>query len=81
LVSPAKVVAFEMDSNGRGSLAAMARLNGVEDRLVIRNKCEPVDLIEIACKYTNAIYLIDVEGYESTLLSLPVVPFLSKAGI
>jgi precorrin-6B methylase 2 len=77
----ARVIAFEMESLGRQALADMANLNGVAERLTIHGKCVEADLTEIAAKHPDAVYIIDVEGNEETLLSSIVVPVLSKASI
>jgi hypothetical protein len=75
------VIAFEVNSAGRRLLAEMATLNGVAQRLSIRGKCEAIDLIEIASRHASPVYLLDVEGYEKSLLDLPIVPALSHTSI
>jgi len=75
------VIAFEADSCSRRLLTEMAMLNGVAERLTIRGKCEAIDLVEIASNHANAVYLLDVEGYEKTLLDLSIVPALSHISV
>ena len=77
----AQVIAFEMEPFGRQLLADMARLNGVAERLTIRGKCEEDDLVEIADRYPNAVYVIDVEGHEESLLGPSLVRALRGASI
>jgi hypothetical protein len=76
-----QVIAFEMEPSGRQLLAEMARLNGVAERLTIRGKCEQSDLVEIAARHPDAVYVIDVEGHEESLLGPLLVPAFYKASI
>src|SRR5262249_24805293 len=77
----AQVIAFEMDPGGRRLLAEMAILNRVDDRVTVRGKCEQADLIKLASRYPEGVYIIDVEGGEETLLSPSIVPTLHRASI
>eukprot|EP01031_Cornospumella_fuschlensis_P050377 gene50377-61632_t len=60
----AKVVAFEMESEGRALLKEMAEINEVEQRLSIRGRCEPADLQDALFGAERSIVVCDVEGYE-----------------
>jgi hypothetical protein len=76
-----RVIAFEMEALGRQLLADMARLNEVAERLTICGKCEEADLLEIAARYPDAVYVIDVEGHEENLLGPLLVRSLYRASI
>lgn len=75
----ARVLAFEMDDRARPLLENMAKLNGVEDRIDIRAKCERADLKSALAQATRALLICDVEGYEDVLLRPDEIPALRSA--
>ena len=77
----ARVIAFEMESQGQAALREMAALNGVAERVEIRGKCEPRDLAAVLGDNPSPIIVCDVEGYEQHLLDLRSVPALARATI
>lgn len=75
----ARVIAFEMDDEGRRHLREMAAANGVSDRVDVRGKCEPVDFREALAGSRKTVIICDVEGYESELLCGPGAPDLRSS--
>jgi hypothetical protein len=75
----ARVIAFEMDAEGRRHLEEMAALNGVADRVEVRGKCDPASLREALQGTRKAALVCDVEGYEAELLCGPEAPDLGAA--
>lgn len=76
-----RVVAFEMEERGRTALAAMAALNNVAGRVVVRGKCEADDLRAVLDESKNPAVICDVEGYEDVLLDPGAVPSLAETRI
>ena len=76
-----RVVAFEMEEAGRASLAEMASMNGVMERLDLRGKCEAEDLESVLEDIPNPVVICDVEGYEELLLDMEIAPSLKRACI
>jgi len=70
----ARVVAFEMDSRARTELAKLREINGVTDRVEVRGKCEPQDLL--ALEGNRGLMIMDCEGYEEQLLTSEVITHL-----
>src|SRR5262249_21264479 len=68
------VHAFDIDSVARARCAAMAQLNGVEDRVRILSACEPSSLNAFPAR--GVALLSDCEGYERVLLDPAVAPRL-----
>lgn len=69
-----KVVAWEMDPEGRRMLDNLASANSVRNRLDIRGRCDVVELEKaIATNETgDALVVIDCEGFEGELV--PALP-------
>ena len=80
-VPQAQVVAFELDEGGQIALSAMARLNGVADRLTVRGRCGPQDLAAALAGHPAPVVICDVEGDEEALLDLEEVPALRNATV
>jgi hypothetical protein len=74
----ARVIAFEMNPAGQAALREMSSLNKVSDRLEVRGKCEPADLIEALGDTPQPVVVCDVEGYEEKLLDPQAVPALAR---
>jgi len=81
LVEDVSVYAFEMEEKGQRLLRRMAAMNGVTGRTTVMGKCEPGDLRRCLKDSTNEFILCDVEGYESDLLDVSMVPGLQHASI
>jgi hypothetical protein len=81
LPASTEILAFEMDVRARRSLNQLASRNNVEDRLSIREKCEPQDLAVILRAPKKTFLLCDVEGYEKLLLDPAAVPELRNTSI
>lgn len=61
-----KVTAFEQEEDARRELVAFAAQNGVADRIDIRARCEPEDMMLL--ENIRALMIVDCEGYEDILL-------------
>jgi hypothetical protein len=70
----ARVLAYDTLERAQGECAELARLNGVEDRVVIGGLCTPQMLAELAP--AKVALLSDCEGYERTLLDPRLAPNL-----
>ena len=77
----ARVVAFEMQPDGRAALAETLALNDLTDRVEVRGRCQPADLNQTLAGAARALVICDVEGYEKTLLNPDAVPALRGADI
>jgi hypothetical protein len=76
------VIAFEMDDEGRKILRQMAELNGVQDRLDLRGRCDPAELARsLGAPEGRHLLICDCEGYEEELLDPERVPALRRASI
>jgi len=75
----AKHVAFEIAEEGRGMLRDLARSNGCEGRIDIREACDPEKLEAALAGAKKPFCVIDVEGYEKVLVDPGVVPSLRRA--
>jgi len=73
-----RVVAFEMDAEGRRYLVEMATLNHVSDRVEVYGKCEPEDLRSVLVGPSTSVLICDVEGYEAELLCGPAAADVSR---
>jgi len=74
----AHVWAFDVDVTARDACSAMARLNGVDERLDLGSFCSPEDLKRI-CFQQAAIIICDCEGYEDCLLTEEAARTLADA--
>ena len=75
----AHVVGFETDPEERAQSQAMARLNGVADRLALHGRCTPARLGDALVP--GAVVVCDCEGYEAVLLDPVAVPGLASCTI
>lgn len=72
-----RVVAFELTAEGQALCTQMAALNGVAERVSIRGACTPEALASALAETPGPhLVLMDVEGYEHTLLDPARVPAL-----
>ncbi len=76
-----RVIAFEMEPQGRASLRKMAEENNVQTRIDIRGKCEARDLEAVLKDFPSPLLICDVEGYERELLDPLKSPSLCRADI
>ncbi len=77
----AAVVAFELEDGAREGLRAMARLNGVEDRVDIRGRCDASHLQRCLAEGATPVVVCDVEGGEDEILDPGRAPALARASI
>jgi Met-10+ like-protein len=80
-IPSAQLIAFEMDPIGQHVVAKMAALNGVSERVEIRGKCEPRDLVDALGDEPQPVVVCDVEGYEDQLLDPTAIPVLLRSTI
>ncbi len=76
-----RIIAFEMNPAGQLALREMSSLNHVAERVEVRGKCEPEDLIQALGDSPQPVVVCDAEGDESKLLDLQAVPALAKASV
>src|SRR5580658_6886249 len=77
----AKIIAFEMNPAGQAALRQMSSLNKVSDRVEVRGKCEPADLVGALADSAQPVVFCDAEGYEGKLLDPQAVPALANAAV
>ncbi|MHB8522000.1 MAG: FkbM family methyltransferase [Limisphaerales bacterium] len=70
--------AFESDEEARRALRELARINGVLDRLEIRDRCEVDSLAQVLKEQPVDLLFMDVEGYERELLDPERLPELRR---
>lgn len=70
----AHVIAFEQNPRAHRQLENLAKVNGVSDRLEIRGRCDPHDLLSLP--YAGGFMIMDCEGYEEILLTEEVISHL-----
>jgi len=75
----ARIYAFDIDPEARALCSAMARLNGVEERVVVAGKCGTDELNTLLTE--RSLIVCDCEGFESELLRPNLVPALAQADI
>lgn len=63
--------AFDTSADARSMCESMARLNGVESRIVLGKLCDPAALCTIPI-HGHALVISDCEGYEKTLFTKEV---------
>lgn len=64
-----RVIAWEMDPQGRDLLGKLADANSMRDRIDIRGRCDPDQLEqEISKAEGEILVVVDCEGYEGDLL-------------
>ena len=76
-----RVRAFESEQAGRDLLVEMARNNNVADRIEVYGTCQPSDLAAGILGTGRFALVVDVEGYEVTLLDPDRLPDLKHAWI
>jgi hypothetical protein len=75
----ATVFAFDTSEQATALCEEMARLNGVDQRLVTAGTCDPQALMEILSKHEGrALIMSDCEGYEKHLFSPELKPYLAQ---
>lgn len=77
----ANLVVFEQQAEARAVLATLATMNGVQERLQIRESCNPNALEETLSARSGSLVICDVEGYEAELLDPQRVPSLASADL
>jgi hypothetical protein len=77
LKSPeSKIIAYEQSPRARKQLGILARTNGVQDSIEIRERCERSDIMSLPS--TPGLLIVDCEGYEEVLLDDPVIKHLKE---
>ena len=74
-------IAFEPSERARDLLARLASVNGVVERLDIRGRCGPAELLEVLGNSRNPVIVCDIEGSEQEVLDPAHVPQLREASI
>jgi hypothetical protein len=77
----ATLVVFEQQASARQELTRLADMNGVQDRLSIRESCDPDALAAVLAANPSALVICDVEGYEVELLDPARVPALASTDL
>lgn len=77
----AKVVAYELNPQGRALMKRMAELNGVENRVIIRGLCEAASLADDLEQGKKTLMIMDIEGSEGVFLDPFIFPALEKTHI
>jgi len=72
--SESKIIAYEQSPRARKQLGILARTNGVQDSIEIRERCERRDMMSLTA--TPGLLIVDCEGYEEVLLDDPVIKHL-----
>jgi hypothetical protein len=75
LKSPeSKIIAYEQSPHARKQLAVLARTNGVQGSIEIRERCERNDMMRLPS--APGLLIVDCEGYEEVLLDDSVIQHL-----
>jgi len=80
LFPEAHLYAFESSTERSPTVEALARLNGVSDRLTMGKWCDPEALRAIVPGEAPLVFC-DVDGYEEVLMDKQAVPWLERADI
>ncbi len=80
LFPKAKLYAFEPSTERSPTVVALAKLNGVADRLTMGKWCDPEALRAIE-PGEKPLLFCDVDGYEEVLIDKAAVPWLERADI
>jgi hypothetical protein len=75
------ITAFEASPEARESLAALAGLNGVRDRIAILGLCDSPALQAALEGSISPLVICDIDGGEATILDVREVPGLARAWI
>lgn len=74
-----KVMTYDTNPVARESCAAMAAINGVDDRVTVRSTCESRDLLQY--RGIRAMVWCDCEGFERELFDIEVCSALSLSHV
>jgi hypothetical protein len=75
----AEIITFDIDPIARRQIERLAAMAGVSSKVKVNNECGWSDLNRLISGRT--LVLVDVEGYESRLLSVEHAPNLKKADL
>jgi hypothetical protein len=75
----AKILAYELQPEGRAKIAEMALLNNVSDQVEIRGQCNEAEFAKLLEEHPTALYFLDVEGFEENLLTISTLPHIHFA--
>jgi len=73
-----KMTAFEQSARGRRRIRALADQNGVRNRILINGRCGAGELQNALNTEKRCFLIVDVEGFEDTLMDIRLVPALEK---
>jgi hypothetical protein len=76
-----RVIAYEALEPLRAKVDHLAQLNRVATRIDLRGFCDPPALRELGDALRGALLVVDIEGYEDTLLDPAQVPALAGSTI
>jgi len=77
LKSPkSKIIAYEQSPRARKQLGILAKTNGVQDSIEVRERCERNDMMSLPS--TPGLLIVDCEGYEEVLLDDLVIKHLKE---
>jgi predicted O-methyltransferase YrrM len=71
-----RVIAYDQDPRARAELAKLATLNGVSDRIEIRGRCEPDELLRLPG--SPGLAIVDCEGFEEHALTPEIIKHLHQ---
>ncbi len=78
LPSCPKIYAFDLTPKSRRLCAELAKLNCVEDRLLVRTRCDDIELTKITSS-KKCLVISDCEGFEAELFSSQSVQHLDRS--
>ena len=76
-----RVTAFEISDRGRAALTAVARLNGVENRIDIQAEADAAALARVVGANPDAVVLCDIEGAEFDLFDDALLATLAGCSV
>lgn len=74
--SKTRVIAYDQDPRARAELAKLATLNAVSDRIEIRGRCEPAELLRLP--ESSGLAIVDCEGFEEQALTPEIIKHLRR---
>lgn len=76
-----QVTAYEAAPEAQSACRALARLNGVENRLTLKGPCTPSELAQDLRSGATDLVIIDIDGGETELCDPEVVPELAAVSL
>jgi ribosomal protein L11 methylase PrmA len=75
------VIAYDVDERARHITSLNAGINGVSDRVFVKNKADASELGETISRYRSIFVLVDIEGNELDLINPSECPDLVKCDL